>query len=82
MGSKVISSTGRVKEHGGKFARSALGPGSRFIFEGECENPEQMTRNALVTVKDLQINKIEGTPNDLQFLIHFCLGLSVINYIS
>ena len=60
MGLKLIPSTGEVKEHGGKRARSSLGPGGRFIFEGEWENPETDTRKALVTVKDLKSHQIEG----------------------
>ena len=58
---KVIPSIGKIKEHSGKWARSALGPGSRFIFEGECHNPENKTRNALITVKDFINHRIEGS---------------------
>ena len=60
-GSRVIPSTGRVKNHGGIRTKSSLGTGSRFIFEGERGNPEQDTRKALITVKDLQNLKIEGS---------------------
>ena len=60
IGPKLIPSKGRVAKHGGKWARSSLGPGGRFIFEGEWWNLETDTRNTLVTVKDLKNLKIEG----------------------
>ena len=65
----IIPSTGRVKEHGGKEARSSLGPGSRFIFEGEWKNPEQDSRKALITVKDLRNYRIRGNIPFLIFIL-------------
>ena len=58
---KIIPSTGRVRAHCGKMIKASSGPLSRFFFEGEYDNPEQDTRNALITVKDLVKNRIEGT---------------------
>ena len=59
MGVRVIPSTGKVTKYGVIRTRGSLGPRQRFIFEGELDNPEHDTRNALVTVKDLSNHKIQ-----------------------
>ena len=78
MGLKLIPSTGEVKKHGGKGARSSLGPGGRFIFEGEWKNPERNTRKALVTVKDLKSHQIEGKLYYLYLIMIYLILILVL----
>ena len=58
--SRIIPSTKAGQKHGGKYARSSIGPCSRFILEGEFQNKEQDARNCYLTVKDLENYRIEG----------------------
>ena len=62
---KVVASRGKVREFGVMHSRAAVSLCGKFLFEGECRNPESEKRKALVTQKDRVSGEIIGNLSNI-----------------